>query len=161
VFCHPQVVENQADITCQLSHFLCYTAYAFGFDGSDGESPESSDIFRAITGADQTAIFIVIPIDDVMAAILDGPVATINVKDTLWVSLLHRSTGDAVGDLTRANTTLFLCSVRLDEEGLSDVGKVKVIVDLGCGPDLSDFDSSMVGGGRMLNEIRLLAVLQQ
>jgi hypothetical protein len=26
---HAQIVEDQADIACELSHFLCYTAYAF------------------------------------------------------------------------------------------------------------------------------------
>ena len=33
-------------------------------------------------------------------------------------------------------------------ERLSDVGKVKVVVEFGGGPDLSDFDSSMVRGRR-------------
>ena len=47
----------------------------------------------------------------------------------------------------------------LDDEGLSNVGEVQVVVELGGSPDLSDFNSSMVWG-RMLNEIRLLAVLE-
>ena len=42
-------------------------------------------------GTDSTAVFIVVPIDDVVTAILNGPVATIYVEDTLWVSLVHRS----------------------------------------------------------------------
>jgi len=94
-----------------------------------------------------------------MAAILDGPVATVDVEEALWVSLLWRSTGDAVSDFGRFFASLFLCRVALDEEGLSDVRKVKVVIEFSGGPDLSDFDSSMVRG-RILNEIRLLAVLE-
>ena len=121
---------------------------------------EPGDIFGAIAGADSTAIFIVVPIDDVVTAILNGPVTTINIEDTLWVSLLRRWTGDAVSDFTRADAALLLYRVSFDEERLSDVRKVKVVIEFGGGPDLSDFDSSMVGG-RILNEIRLLPVLEQ
>jgi len=46
-----------------------------------------------------------------------------------------------------------------DGEGLPDEGEVKVVVEFGGGPDLSDFDSSMVRG-RRLNKIGLLAVLE-
>jgi hypothetical protein len=95
-----------------------------------------------------------------VTAILNGPVAPVNGEDTLWIGLLCRSTGDAVGDFARAYTALFLCRVPFDDERLSDVGKVKVVVEFGCGPDLSDFDSSMVRG-RILNEIRLLPILEQ
>ncbi len=95
-----------------------------------------------------------------MTAILNGPVAAINIEDTLWVSLLRRSTGDAVSDFTKADAALFLYRASFDEERLSDVGEVEVVIEFGVGPDLSDFDSSMVGG-RILNEIRLLPVLEQ
>jgi hypothetical protein len=50
--------------------------------------------------------------------------------------------------------------VPFDDERLSDMGKVKVVVEFGCGPDLSDFDSSMVRE-RILNEIQLLPILEQ
>ena len=132
----------------------------FGFDDADGESAEPGDIFWTVASADPTAIFIVVPIDDVVTAILDGPVAAIHVEETLWIRLLCRSTGDAVSDFKRADAALFLCRMPFDEERLSDVRKVKVAVQFGGGPDLSDFDSSMVGG-RILNEIRLLPVLEQ
>ena len=95
-----------------------------------------------------------------MATILDSPVATIDVEDMLWICLLCRSAGDAVSDFTRAGAGLFLGSVPFDEERLSDMGEVKVAVNFGGGPDLSDFDSSMVRG-RRLNEIGLLSILEQ
>ena len=73
-FCHAQVLEDQADITGQLSHFLRYAAYAFGFDDSNGESAEAGDIFRTVADADPAAIFVVISVEDVVTAILNGPV---------------------------------------------------------------------------------------
>ena len=135
------------------------TADLFGFDDTDGKAAEPGDIFRAVAGADATSVFIVVPINDVMATILNGPVATVDVKDTLWAGLLRRSTGDAVSDFTRDLATLFVCEVPFDGEGLSDMGKIKIVVQFGGGPDLSDFDSSVIRGC-ILNEIGLLAILE-
>jgi hypothetical protein len=95
VFCHSQVVENQSDIACQLSHFLCDAAYAFGFY-FQWRIPEPGHVFRAVAGAYPAAIFIVVPIDDVVAAIFDAPMTAVNVENTLCVGLLRCSTGDAV-----------------------------------------------------------------
>jgi hypothetical protein len=49
VFGHPEIVKDQAYVTHELSHFLRDTAYAFGFDDANSESPQSSDVFRAVT----------------------------------------------------------------------------------------------------------------
>jgi len=38
VFRHPQVIEDQADIAVELTHFLWDAARAFGFDDTDGEA---------------------------------------------------------------------------------------------------------------------------
>ncbi|MDO8785819.1 MAG: hypothetical protein Q7J12_06330, partial [Syntrophales bacterium] len=129
------------------------------FDNADGESPQPCDIFGAVAGADSTPVFIIVPIDNVMTTIFNRPMATVNIEDTLWAGWLCRSTGDAVSDFTRALTTFFVYELPFDGKGLSDVGKVKVVIEFGGGPDLSDFDSSMVRG-RILNEIRLLAILE-
>src|SRR5207237_638139 len=77
VFGHPQVVEDQADVACELSHFLRDASSPFGLDDSDGESAKPGDVFRAVTGRDATAIFIIVPIENVVAAILDRPVPAV------------------------------------------------------------------------------------
>jgi len=94
-----------------------------------------------------------------VTTILNRPVAPIHVENTLWIGLIDLSTGDAVSHFTRALAGLFVYELPFDGKRLSDVGEVQVAVELGSGPDLSDFNSSMVRG-RMLNEIRLLAVLE-
>ncbi len=49
-------------------------AYAFGFDDADGKAPESCNVFWTVANAYSAAVFIVVPVDDVVAAILDAPV---------------------------------------------------------------------------------------
>ena len=159
VFCHSQVVEDQADIACELSHFLSNAPYALGFDDSDGESAKSGDVFGAVARAYATSIFIVVPIDDVVTAILDGPVTSVDREDTLGIGLLRRSTGDAVGDFRRDFAAFFVYGLPVNHEGLSDVGKVEVVIQFGCGPNLSGVDSSMVER-RMINEIRFLPLFE-
>ena len=70
-------------ITRKLSHFLCDTAYAFGFDDANSESPQSSDVFWAVTSAYAAAVFVIVPIDNIVAAVLDAPVSAVDVKKTL------------------------------------------------------------------------------
>jgi hypothetical protein len=69
------------------------------------------------------------------------------------MGLLGCSTRDALSRFTRAFTTLFADELSFDGKGLSTGGEVQVVVQLGSGPDLSGFDSSMVRE-RMLNEVR-------
>ena len=88
-------------------------------------------MFSALASAYPTAIFIVVPIDDLLAAILDAPMVAGNVENTLCIGLLRCSTGDAVGDLTGAFAVLFLYGLPFDHESLSDVGTVEVAIEFG------------------------------
>jgi len=107
VFCHPEVIEDQADVAREFSHFLCDASHALGFDDSDGKAAESGDVFRAIAGADAAAIFIEIPVQDVVAAVLDAPVAAVYGEELLGVCFVGLSAGDAVGDVVGALSGLF------------------------------------------------------
>jgi hypothetical protein len=104
-------------------------------------------------------VFIIVPVDDVMAAVFDAPVATVGGKNALWVGLLRGSTGDAVGDFTGVFTAFFICGLSLDDKSLPDVRKVQISVEFGCGPDFSDFDPAVVRG-LAICKIGLLAVFK-
>ena len=134
-------------------------AYAFRFNKASGEPTKSSDVFRAIACAYAAAVLIIVPINNVVTAVFDAPVTSVDGKDTLGVGLLGSTAGDAVGDLLRAFACLFFCEMPLDEEGLSHVGEIEVMVELVCGPDLADFDSAMVRGA-IMDEVGVLAVLE-
>ncbi len=96
---HAQVVEDQASGLVELAHFLSDAAHALGLDHTDGEAAQPSDVLRAVAGADAAAVLVVVPIEDVVAAVFDGPVATVNLEQTAGIGLLFGATGDAVGDI--------------------------------------------------------------
>ena len=46
------------------------------------------------------AVFVIVPIDNVMTAVFDAPVAAVGGKHAFRVGLLRGLTGNAVGDFT-------------------------------------------------------------
>ena len=74
---HPEVIEDQADITGKFPHFLRYAAHALGFDQADGKAAELGDVFRAEPFTNAATIFIIVPVEDIMATIFDGPVTSL------------------------------------------------------------------------------------
>lgn len=140
-----------------MSHFLSDAAYPFGFNDSNCEAAKPGDVFRTVTDPYSAAILVIIPIKDVVAAVLYAPVFAVDLEHLLRAGLFCGSTGDAVGSIQRSLAGLFLYAVPLDDECLSNVRKIEVVVELrGC-PDLSRFDSSVIRR-RILNELRLLPV---
>lgn len=74
------------------------------------------------------AVFVIVPIDNVMATVFNAPVAAVGGKHALRVGLLRGSAGDAVGDFTGVFTGFFICGLPLDDKGLSDVRKVQIAI---------------------------------
>ena len=58
------------------------------------------DILWAIGGLYPAAVFMIVPINNVMTAVFVTPVATIGIKHPLRVSLFRGSVGIATGDVT-------------------------------------------------------------
>lgn len=86
VFRHFQVVENHADIARKLPHLLCNASRPFGFDEPNGKSSEPRHVFGSIAGADATSVLIVVPVEDVMTAVLDAPVGSVGGENTFFAS---------------------------------------------------------------------------
>lgn len=139
-----QVIKDQADISCELAHFLSNATHSFGFNDAYGKSPQSGHVFRAMAGSYTAAVFIIIPIDDVMATVFDTPVTSVGGKNTFGVGLLRGAAGNAVGDFTGGFTAFFIREVPLNDKSLSNVGKIEIAVEFGCGPDFTDFDPTVV-----------------
>jgi len=133
--------------------------WIFRFDDANGEPAQSSDVFWSEPGAYSAAVFIIVPIDNVMAAVFNTPVAAVGGEQLLRVGLLRSSTGDAIGDFTGVFSAFFICGLPLDEKSLSDVRKVQIVVKFGCGPDFSNFYPAVVRGGAM-DKIRVLPVFK-
>jgi len=90
------------------------------------------------------AVFVIVPIDNVMTAVFDAPVAAVGGKNALSVGLRRGSAGDAIGDFTGVFAAFFICGFPLDEKSLSEVGKVQIAVKFGCGPDFADFNPAVI-----------------
>src|SRR5271169_6135518 len=74
-------------MTCELAHFLRDATRPAGFDHADGEAAKPGDVFRAVAGTDATAVFIVVPIENVMATVLDDPMSAIDLENALRAGL--------------------------------------------------------------------------
>ena len=98
-----------------------------------------------MAGADATAIFVVVPIDDVVAAIFDTPVSAVGLEQALRVGLLGGSAGDAVSGVVRGFAAFLVDGVTFDEVGLRDVGEIEIVVEGSGSPDLTRLDASMIG----------------
>ena len=107
----------------ELAHFLRDAARPAGFDHANGEAAKAGDVFRAVAGTDATAVFIVVPIEDVVATVLNRPLAPVDLENALRAALGGGSTGEAVGDFPGSRAGLFLGAVPLDDESLSTCGK--------------------------------------
>ena len=113
-----------------------------------------------MSGANPASVFIEIPIQDVMTAFFNSPVAAINLQQTFGGCLAGGSTGQTVSDLPCAFSRFFVYDFPLNDKSLSDVGKIKIIVQIGGYPYLPDFDSAMIRG-RALGVIRFSPILKQ
>lgn len=82
----------------QLPHFLSDAFDFFRFEKTDGELTQATDVFRPMSFANPTSVFIEIPIQDVMTTVFDGPMAAINLQQALWRCLTGSSTGQTVSD---------------------------------------------------------------
>lgn len=159
VFGHTQAIEYQMDILSEFSHFLGDTTHALGFNDSDGKATKPGYIFRAKSGAYTVSVFIEIPVKDVMAGIFDGPVATVDGKELLCVSLFRGSTGDGVCDVVGDFSGFLFNRFPINHVALLHIGEAEVGADFGGGPNFSSLNPTMIRG-IIRNEIRFLAILE-
>lgn len=157
---HFQVIKDRPYIAGKLSHFLSNTASAYGLDKRNSETPQPGDVFRPMPGANTAAVFIIIPIDDVMAAIFNAPVSAIDGKDSLRIGLLGCLAGYAIGDFSGALAGFLLSDLTFNTEYLADMREGEVIVQSRGSPDSSDFDSAVIRW-RARGEIWFFAVLEE
>lgn len=97
-----------------------------------------------MAGSYPAAVFVIVPIDNVMTAVFDAPMAAVGGKHALRVGLFSSSAGNAIGDVTGVICGFFIGGLALDDKSLSDMWKVQIVVEFSCGPDFADFDSAVI-----------------
>jgi len=107
----PQVIEDQSGVHGQLAHLLGDTADPFPFDNTDRESPQTGDVFRPVPTAEAASVFIVVLVDDVVAAVFNGPMASVVLPYLLGRRQVRRFPGEA-----RDNIGLFLATLFVSDE---------------------------------------------
>ncbi len=144
----------------QFAYFLRNANSTFGFDEADGEAAQSGDILWAMSCANTTAVFVVVPINHIVATVFDAPVLAVGLKDFFGISLFVRAAGDLVNDFVSLFTRFLVEAFPLDHKGLADMGEIQVLVERrGC-PNFAGFDASVIGWG-MVDKIGLLPVLEE
>ena len=98
-----------------------------------------------MTFANAAAGFVVVPIDDVMAAVFDAPVFTVVAKDLRGAGEVRRFTGDAIGEVAALFRGFLVEGDTFHHEGLPDMWKVQVVIQGVGHPDIADFDAPMLG----------------
>ena len=134
--------------------------HPFGLDDAYGETAQSGHVFRTIASSYAAMVFVIVPIDNVMATVFDTPVSPVGGKNAFGIDLRRGATGNAVGGFTGVFAAFFICGFSLDDKSLSNMGKVEIGVEFGCGPDFTDFDSAVVRR-IALYIIRLLPVFKE
>ena len=74
---HAPVVEDPADVACQTLDGGGDSSVGSGVEDADRKVKESRDVFGAVAGAEGATIFIPVPVEAVVAAVLDGPVSAV------------------------------------------------------------------------------------
>lgn len=98
---------------------------------------------RGVESANRGTIFVKGDIANIVKAVFNPPMATIQEEYSGRVCLLRRQAGNSIDGFFcyfscfQGNT----CSA--DTEYLSDMRKIKVMVQIGTGPDLTYFDTSV------------------
>ena len=113
-----------------------------------------------MTGADAAAVLVIVPIDDIVAAIFDCPMPPVSLEDPSRIGLLLGSAGDAVGEFMGLFPAFLFDGVPFDGEGLAEMGEVELAVERRGSPDLAGLDAPMVGG-RVLDKVRLFSILEE
>ncbi len=103
--------------------------------------------FGSMAGTDGAASFVPIPIQDIAAAIFDGPLVAVEAQHGLGIGGLRGMAGDAVHGFSPGFTGFLVEPMSLDDEGLTDAWKIEVVVETGGRPDGARFDPAMSQGG--------------
>jgi hypothetical protein len=96
IFHHLKVIEKHPRVANQFSHFLCYAVGVLGFYKADNEAMQSGNVLGAMSCPNAAAIFVVVPVNHVVATVFNAPMFAIGFKDFLGIRLLGRATGQPV-----------------------------------------------------------------
>lgn len=146
----------------QLAHFFRDAGLGADetFDHTHSKTTQPCDVFWTMPSANARAILVEIPVDNVVATVLYGPVPAIGGQHLSWLSLFGRLTGDAKGVLDGGDATFFVHHLALDHKNLADMREIKVVVERRAAPDAPCLEASVISRADILM-VWCCAVLKQ
>ena len=142
---HAQVVEHLSWVSGESSHGGGDALAGSRADESDGEASEPGGVFGSVSGSDAEPVLVEGVVEDVVEG-LDGPVSAVEGEESLRVCGLRGVAGDAEGAFDGGLSGLLEGDGSLDEEGLSDVGEVEMVVEFFGGSRWRGFRGARVRG---------------
>ena len=85
---HAEIIEDTADFAGEFSDGSRDAIVALGLEQPDGEAPQAGDILRSIAGAHGAAIFVPVPVEEVVMG-LDAPVVADLVVRLPWLKCMR------------------------------------------------------------------------
>lgn len=149
-------------IAIQLLHFLRDAGFTLGdeLNNTACETSQASDILGAVACSDTAVILIEIPIDHIVAAILNGPVTAIHFENALWACLFWCATGYPQSDIIGYFSGTFVKGLSLDQEYLPNMWEIEVFIQCCTAPDATGFNPAVVRR-RDLDEIWFIPILKK
>jgi hypothetical protein len=98
-------------------------------DDADGEAAQRGDVGGAVLRTDGAAILVPVPVQNVVTAVFDRPVAAIEAQYAGGVGAVAGMTGQPVDGLGGGLAGFLVHVVALDGEGLADTGKIQIVLD--------------------------------
>jgi hypothetical protein len=113
-----------------------------------------------VAGADGAAVLVPIPVEDVVATVLDGSVAAVEGRYGRSACGCRGMAGDAVDGFGRGLAGGLLDGGARDDKDLANAGKVEVAVECGVGPNGALLDAAM-GQSERLGEVGFSTALEE
>jgi hypothetical protein len=129
IFRHFQIIKDQRGIKHEFAHFLGDTFHTFfAFDDADGEAAQARHVLRAVAFADAASILVIVPVEDVVAAVLDAPVLPVITQNFFGAGLFCCFAGDAISNNAALFACFFVAGQTFHFERLADMREVQVVV---------------------------------
>lgn len=138
-----QATKHRAHVKGQLTHCLGNILCALAFDQTDCESSHSCHIFWAKSFWDSAAVFVIVPVNDIVAAFND-PMKTIILEYLCGRGKVRSFACNPVHYLFCFFTGFFVAADAFNFKCLADPRKVQIIVKFCRYQNASGFNTAML-----------------
>ena len=122
---------------------------------ADGQIAQRGHDLSSGMFANAAAVFVKAHVAHIMQAVFNAPVAAVQGQQARRVGFFRIQAGDAIHGFCAELARGQFRGLALEAEDLSDVGEIKIALELGAGPDAPDFQAAVafIEGGVLRGEM--------